>query len=109
MHELAITQGVVEAISHRIGEGRVVAVRLQIGKSSGVVADSVRFCFGPVTEGTILEGARLDIDEPVGQCCCRTCGEVFEPDPRFALCACGSADVEVRSGQELRILSVEVV
>ena len=109
MHELAITQGVVDAVGARIGEGRVVAVRLEIGRSSGVVADSVRFCFGPVTEGTILEGARLDIDEPVGRGLCRECGEVFEPDERFVLCPCGSADVEVQSGQELRIVSVEVV
>jgi hydrogenase nickel incorporation protein HypA/HybF len=108
MHELAITQTVVDTISERFGDTRVLAVRLEIGKLSGVLPDAVRFCFDLVTEGTTVAGARLDIDEPAGRAACRTCGGEFDIAQPILLCPCGSADVEVISGGELRIFSVEV-
>ena len=106
MHELAITEGVVDAVAERLPDAKVTCVRLEIGALSGVVADSVRFCFDLVTEGTNLEGARLEITEPAGQCHCRVCGSDFEPDRPIAVCPCGSADVTVLAGQELKITSV---
>jgi hydrogenase nickel incorporation protein HypA/HybF len=108
VHELAITEGVVEAVTGRLPGARISCVRLEIGALSGVVADSVRFCFDLVTEGTSLQGARLEITEPAGRCKCRTCGVEFEPDGPILLCPCGSADVAVLSGQDLKITSVMV-
>ncbi len=108
MHELAITESVVAAVAQRVPGAKVTSVRLEIGAMSGVVADSVKFCFDLVTEGTNLEGATLDVIEPAAWCLCRTCGAEFAPDWPILLCACGSADVAVLSGQDLRILSVEV-
>jgi hydrogenase nickel incorporation protein HypA/HybF len=108
MHELAITESVVDAVVDRMGDAKVLAVRLEIGTLSGVVPDAVRFCFDLVASGTTVEGARLDIDEPAGRARCRTCGtELDLPDP-VLLCTCGSADLEVLSGEQLRIVSVEV-
>jgi hydrogenase nickel incorporation protein HypA/HybF len=108
MHELAITQGIVDAIVERLGGTRVTAVRVRIGKVSGVVPDAVRFCFDLVAEGTPVEGARLEIDEPAGRARCRDCAAEFAVDDLVLLCTCGSADVELLSGQELAISSVEV-
>ncbi len=108
MHELAITEGVVNAVTERLPDAKVTNVRLEIGALSGVVADSVRFCFDLVTEGTNLAGASLEIVEPPANCRCRTCGVEFAPDGPIVLCGCGSADVEVLSGLELRILTVRV-
>ena len=109
MHELAITEGVVQAVTQRLPGTPIACVHLEIGAMSGVVADSVRFCFELVTEGTTLEGARLDISEPPARCRCRDCGAEFEPENVIALCGCGCADVAILAGQELRITSVEVV
>ena len=109
MHELAITEGVVQAVTERLPGTPIARVNLEIGAMSGVVADSVRFCFDMVTEGTTLEGARLNISQPPARCRCRDCAAEFEPDGPIPLCDCGSADVAVLSGQELRITSVEVV
>jgi len=108
VHELAITQSVVEAVTDRLPGATVTCVRLEIGAMSGVVADSVRFCFELVTDGTALEGARLEISEPPGRCRCRACGAEFEPDGPVGFCPCGSADAEVLTGRELTITSVEV-
>lgn len=108
MHELAITQSVVDAVAAKTGTVPVSAVRLEIGRLSGVMPDSVRFCFDLVSAGTTLDGARLEIDEPAGRANCRDCGRDFDLDDPVLLCPCGSADVRVLTGQQLRILSVEV-
>ena len=108
MHELAITEGLVDAVTERLPGQRVTCVRLELGALSGVVADSLRFCFDLVTEGTSLEGATLEIAEPPAVCHCRICGGDFEPDGPIVMCRCGSAEVTVLAGQELKITSVQV-
>lgn len=109
MHELAITQEVVTAVTDRMRDARVRRIRLEVGTLSGLVPDAVRFCFELVAAGTTCEGAVLEIDEPRGEAVCRTCGAGFDTAEVLPLCACGSADVEVRGGRELRIREVEVV
>ena len=103
MHELAVTQSVVDAVMERTGEQRVLEVRLRVGRLSGVLPDALRFCFDLVTEGAVL-----DIEEPPGSAACRRCGTTFVLSDLILLCPCGSADVEVMSGRELAIGSVEV-
>jgi hydrogenase nickel incorporation protein HypA/HybF len=109
VHELALTQSVVDVITERLGPARVSAVHLEVGRLSGVFPDALRFCFGMVTEGTALAGARLDISEPAARGRCRDCGAEFEVDDPLVLCDCGSADVELHGGQDLLVRSVEVV
>jgi hydrogenase nickel incorporation protein HypA/HybF len=108
VHELAITEGLVDAVTERLPGARVTCVRLEIGALSGVVADSLRFCFDLVTEGTNLEGAALEIIQPPAMCNCRVCSQDFEPDGPIALCPCGSAEVTVLTGHDLKITSVQV-
>jgi hydrogenase nickel incorporation protein HypA/HybF len=108
MHELAIAQGVVDAIVQRLGPASVTAVTLRIGKVSGVVPDAVRFCFDLAAEGTPVQGAALTITEPPGRARCRSCSADFPVEDLLLLCRCGSVDVELLSGQELDICSVEV-
>ena len=43
-----------------------------------------------------------------GEARCRSCGTSFELSDPILLCPCGSADVEVLAGRDLRILSMEV-
>ena len=108
MHELAIAESVVSSVIERTDERQVSLVRLRVGRLAGVVPDALRFCFDLATAGTPLEGAvARDREEPAG----RTAG----PAPRtsrwrtpFLLCDCGSADVELLSGRELCVTSVEV-
>ena len=109
MHEMAITESVVQAICERMGDAPVRRVCLEIGTLSGVVADSVRFCFDLVSEGTTLEGASLEIVQPTGKARCRDCGTEFALDDLLELCPCGSANRELLAGEELRIREVEVV
>lgn len=107
VHELAITQSVVDMIGERIATP-VTGVRLAIGPFSGIVPDAVRFCFDLICAGTALEGAWLDIVEPVPRARCRSCGVEFEPDSLIMFCRCGSPDAELLAGHDLRIVAVEV-
>jgi hydrogenase nickel incorporation protein HypA/HybF len=108
MHELAIAESVVETVTARTGDRIVRGIRLEIGRLSGISADSLRFCFELAAADTSVDGAQLVIDEPVGRAHCISCGEEFVVDDPILLCACGSADVRILAGEELRILSVEV-
>jgi hydrogenase nickel incorporation protein HypA/HybF len=108
MHELAIAESVVDTVTERLPDAKVTRVHLEIGPLSGVVSDSIRFCFDLATEGTGLAGAELVITEPPARCLCRTCGAQFQPDSPIVLCPCGSPDAAVLSGEQLKIVSVSV-
>ncbi len=108
MHEMSITASVVAAVSEHVGDSPVRALTLEIGRLSGVVADSVRFCFELCAEGTVLEGARLDIIETPGRGICRDCAREGELTHMVAICPCGSVNLEITGGQQLKIKAVEM-
>jgi len=109
MHELSITQSIVEICQQHAGGKRVLAVTLEIGDLSGVVPEAVEFCFEACTSGTLLEGARLVIGRiaPAGRC--RECGTDFSPPTLYDPCpACGGYRIELLAGEELRVRELEV-
>jgi hydrogenase nickel incorporation protein HypA/HybF len=106
MHELAITQSVVDTVIERTGRAPVASVRVRVGRLTGVVPDAMAFCFELVTAGTPLQGSVLEFEQPEGRGHCRTCGQDFPLADLILLCRCGSADVEVLTGRELVVVSV---
>jgi hydrogenase nickel incorporation protein HypA/HybF len=108
MHELALVESLVETVSATLPDETLTVIRVEVGGLVAVVPDAMRFCFDVCTRGTRLEGVRLDIIEVPGRGQCLACGAEFELT-HFPLCACGSADVHVRSGNELRVKDVEVL
>jgi hydrogenase nickel incorporation protein HypA/HybF len=108
MHEMGIALQIVEIAAERSAGARVVRVIVEIGKLAAVLPDAVRFCFDAASEGTLLEGAMLDILETPGRARCRACaGEVVLERP-LGRCACGSADLEWLSGDELTVRGMEL-
>ncbi|GAA2804669.1 hydrogenase maturation nickel metallochaperone HypA [Saccharopolyspora taberi] len=108
MHELGITQSIVDAVLDAVDDPVIRCVHLEIGRLSGVVPDAVRFCFDLVADGTRLSGARLDIAEPAGRGECRSCGARIDMDELIARCRCGSVDIAISEGGQLRVKAVEV-
>jgi hydrogenase nickel incorporation protein HypA/HybF len=108
MHELAITQSIVDVVSERVGDSRVSTVHLKVGQLSGVVPRAVQFCFELVTDGTPLQGAELLIEELPGVGYCHDCAMDISLPDLILLCPCGSANVRVVSGRELTVESIEV-
>jgi hydrogenase nickel incorporation protein HypA/HybF len=109
MHELAITQSVVDMVVERTAGRRVAAVRVRVGDLSGVVPDAMQFCYDVVTAGTDLEGSRLVIERSPGSAHCRDCNSDFTLADLILLCPCGSANVQLVAGSELEVASVDLV
>jgi hydrogenase nickel incorporation protein HypA/HybF len=108
VHELSITQSVVDAVCERAAGRPVRSIQVRVGALTAVVPDAMRFCFDLVTDGTVAAGARLDIEWEDGAGHCRTCDADTVLTGAIVLCPCGSADVDVTAGRDLRIVSMEV-
>lgn len=108
MHELAITQSIVEACCERAGDARVSRVLVEVGCLSGVSPDALRFCYDLCVEGTPLDGSELAIVEIPAGARCRSCGQSERVDGYSTLCRCGSSDLEYTGGDELRVKYMEV-
>lgn len=108
MHELGITRSVVAICSEQARGAPVRRVTLEIGKLSAVLPDSVRFCFDICARGTLLEGAALDIIEVPGAALCRDCGAEVPLSQLYGRCGCGSANLRLVAGEELKIKEMEV-
>jgi hydrogenase nickel incorporation protein HypA/HybF len=108
MHELGITRNIVAIASDAANGRRVLRVTLEVGRLSGVMTDAIAFCFPVVAEGTVLQGAELDILAIGGRARCSACGSEFEISSLYAPCPCGSRQVERLQGDELLIKSIEL-
>jgi hydrogenase nickel incorporation protein HypA/HybF len=108
MHELGITQTIVAIVAEHAKGEKVQRVSLEIGKLSAIMPDSVHFCFDVCSKGTVLEGAKLEIIEIPGLARCRRCGAEVPLEQPFGICTCGSVELDVIAGQELRIKEMEI-
>lgn len=103
-------ESLVQAVSEHVGDQRVATVRVEVGELTAVVPDALRFCFDVCARGTCMEGADLEIIEIPGQAVCRACGAAAAVGGAVLLCdLCGSADLDVTSGRELRLKNLEVI
>lgn len=112
MHELALSQGIIDVIREQAatqGFTRVKTVRLAIGALSHVEPEAIAFGFDAVSRGTVAEGARLDIERPPGQAFCLACEKPVPLAERFDPCPdCGGHQLVVTGGEELRVKELEV-
>jgi hydrogenase nickel incorporation protein HypA/HybF len=108
MHELSITQSIVSICEENAGGAAVKRVTVEIGKLSAIMPDSVRFCFEVCAAGTVVEGAELVIVETPGRAACRTCGAEVAITALFGKCVCGSSDLTVVAGDEMKVRELEV-
>jgi hydrogenase nickel incorporation protein HypA/HybF len=61
-----------------------------------------------VAQGTMLEGATLEIRRIEGRARCDACGSEFTADTLFTPCSCGSRRFTRLQGEELNIKSMEL-
>ncbi len=109
MHELSITQGIIDLCTQHAGGRKVQGVVVEIGDLSGVVPEAVEFAFDACSRGTLLEGARLEIVRIPGRGHCRSCGVEFPLTSLYDPCAaCGTYGVTIRAGEEMRVREIEV-
>ena len=69
MHEISIALSIVEIATEealRHGADKVEAVHLRIGPMAAVAREALIFAYGFASEGGIVEGSRLVIEEGQG-------------------------------------------
>jgi hydrogenase nickel incorporation protein HypA/HybF len=113
MHEMGIALQIIEiataSIPRHSGNLRVEKVNLKIGKLAAVVSESLRFCFDVAVKDTPLDGARLVIEEKPVVARCKDCHMEWTIDePVFTCRNCDSGALEIISGRELDIESIEI-
>lgn len=112
MHELAITEGIMEAAiptAKEAGAKKILEIRLKIGELSGVLPECIEYYFNLVSKDTIAEGAKLSVSKiPVG-IFCNKCGFSGDIDRKKIICPkCGGIDFQITKGREYFVDSLEV-
>jgi hydrogenase nickel incorporation protein HypA/HybF len=108
MHELSICTSVAAIVEEHAAGRPVDRVVLDVGHLRQVVPDTLRYSWEVVVSGTPLEGSTLEINHIPAVIECRACGTATTIDVPVFRCRCGSTDVDVTSGQELLVRSLEL-
>jgi len=111
MHELTIAENIKKTLEEVLKDRKAVVTRinLRIGKLRAVVPEALLFCFKFVAEGSLMENAELKIQEIPVKGTCKSCGKDFIIDEPLFICPfCASNHIELLSGTELEIESIEI-
>lgn len=112
MHELSIAQSIVDIVKQHVPsdlEGEVRSVKIALGEHSGVVPESLEFCFETIVSETLLEGTKLIMQRVPVRSECRDCRRTFENSEMRRTCVfCDGKDLRFVSGTELHVIEVEV-
>lgn len=111
MHELAITQAILDTALRHAEQAQVTTIRmlyLRLGELSGLATDSIQFCFDLISRDTCAQGAQLHFERFPPRAKCRACGATrdlaFDPNAwsrefaKLGNCACGKNDYELDGG-----------
>ena len=109
MHELSVTQSVLDIALKNAGPRKVKQINLVIGQFSSIVDDSVQFYWEFISKDTAAEGSVLHFERIPGEMTCQTCGHAFRPvDDTFDCPACSSPFVKITKGEEFQVDSIDV-
>lgn len=112
MHELSIAKSLIElACEHaeREGASRVKSISVRLGSES-IVMRSLYFCFDSATNGTLCDGASLDIEEVPLSAYCPTCDEakLLVSRTSFRCPECGTPTPKILTGREMQLVSLNL-
>src|SRR6185369_9675906 len=85
------------------------AVRVELGALAHVEPDALAFCFDAVTRGSVADGARLEILRKEGAAWCLPCAaRVALPRLGDACPRCGSYQLQIVEGEEMRVVDIAI-
>ena len=109
MHELSICSAIATTAARHADGRAVTQVTVQIGHLRQVVPDALQFSWEVVSSASDLERAELVIEQIPAVVECRACGARTTLDlPILACGSCGGFDVNLISGEELMVVSLEL-
>jgi hydrogenase nickel incorporation protein HypA/HybF len=112
MHEQSIVESLLTLAlenAEKAKASKIIRIYLVVGELSGVVKEAVDFYFSFLSRDTIAAQASLFFTHTPARLRCRNCNTVFLPEKMDFHCpACKEQQVEIISGRELYIDSMEV-
>ena len=112
MHELGITQSIVEIALRTAANQqakKIHSVTLEVGSLAGVVAEALEFCYEACSKETLLEGSLLIVEQIQARARCRDCAVDYPLTDLLACCpGCNSVASDLICGEELRIKEMEI-
>ena len=112
MHELSVAQNIIEIVKDNVPEcdyGKVKSVYLEIGEISGIVVDSLQFCFDAIKLDTPFQNTAMLIKNIPFVLYCNFCKTETTNTLGTRSCAkCGGFDTSIISGTEMKITEVEI-
>ena len=112
MHEMSLALSIVEQTldaAAREGAARIIEVEIEVGCLAGVLVDSLQFCLEAVGPTSGLAGTIFRVSEVVATGDCRVCAATFPAGSFLIPCpTCGSDDVSLNGGRELKIRSLTI-
>ncbi|HIX83671.1 MAG TPA: hydrogenase maturation nickel metallochaperone HypA [Candidatus Megamonas gallistercoris] len=111
MHEMALAEGILDIVLSYADKNeaqKVTEISILVGEMTGVVPESLDFCFTSLSAGTKAEGAKLVLKHVPLIAKCLDCGEQTKIEKyNFTCPKCKSLRMEIVSGRELRVESLE--
>lgn len=121
MHEMPVTQGLLNMALEAAAGRRVTDIYLRVGQMAAIVPSSVELFFEHLSRGTLAEGARLHFEAAPLEMGCLDCGRPADlsrwagDTPQVVMaraiaqgCACGSKRLRVTGGVSFGITRIEV-
>ena len=109
MHELALSSAIVNTVAKHADGRRVILVNLRVGRLRQVVPETLEFYFEFVARDSVCEGARLEQEVIDARLRCNACALEWAIEiPAFRCPTCGGGEVEIASGDEFEVESIEV-
>lgn len=110
VHELSICSSIADIVTRHAAGRTVQVINVRAGQLRQIVPDTLVYCWGLVSAGTPLAGSRISIEPVPARIRCRDCGQVTDVGevPVFACGGCGGFAVEVVSGEEFLVTSLEL-
>jgi hydrogenase nickel incorporation protein HypA/HybF len=109
VHELSLSSAIVNTVAKHARGRRVTVVNLRVGRLRQVIPDTLEFYFQFMARDSVCEGAQLMQEVVPARLRCRTCDHEWAIEiPAFRCPACAGSAVEVASGDEFEVESIEV-
>ncbi len=111
MHEYSVTKSLVDLCNQEAEKNKIKMVRLikiKLGKFTGFSPEAINFYFSYLKNGTRCENAKLEFYEIPIRVKCKNCN--YESDieePLFICPQCGGIDIDIITGREFYVESIE--
>jgi hydrogenase nickel incorporation protein HypA/HybF len=109
MHELPVTQSILEIALRHAGGRPITDIYLVIGELSSIVDESVQFYWDLIAKDTPAEGAQLHFRRVPAELQCMVCFQKYHPNGQELVCPhCGSVGAKILAGEEFYLEAIDV-